>query len=352
MRWHWQNLSEKWIGKKKVLGSGLRHGRAWFHFGNGEGWDARVLRVEWLLGKLDFDLYVSFNGGEREVLWHIALPFLFSLYIGHNLRWKWLWKKTGYDHWRLGIRVFDWAIWWSGFENEMSMSSKDKWYRRWHFNVRDFVLGQNKYEKVEHSKHRIWIPLPEGQYLAEATYVTATWRRKHWPWWPFKLVREFVDVDVQAWHGLPHEGKGENSWDCGTDGLFGYSSDGHSLEKAIAKGVESTLKSRARYGGSARGAYPDPHITKKAGLKAFAELVATLLKLRVKYPKWGKVLVQQEYDGDIVIIRAVETGESKDHVRAITTTPSLSAQWEETLNKAMQTVVLKDDDSVAEAAST
>lgn len=355
MRWHWQNLNEKWVAEKRVKGNGLRHGRAWFHFGQGEGWDAKVLRVEWSLGGFDCALYVSLNGSEHEVLFHIAVP-LVSIYLATNVSWKWLWKKTGYDHWKLGFRIFDWAFWWSGFENEMSMSSKDKWYRRFCFHIDDFILGRKKYTKIVHgTPKRIWIPLPEGQYLAEAVYETATWKRRHWPFWPLTVVHQSTVVEVISWHGLPHEGKGENSWDCGTDGLFGYSSAGHDLEKAIAKGVESTLQSRKRYGGSRRGYYPDPHITQIEGVKAFAEQHVAGEKRRVKYPKWGRVWYLFENDGNIVIIKSCEESKYNPlgfHCRAITTTQELAAKWEELLYNARLTVTLKDDDSVAEAAAT
>jgi hypothetical protein len=346
MRFHWQNLNDrKRVGGMRVTGSGLRHGRAWLDT------EKRGYRLEWVLGKMSFGAYVSFNGSEREILFHLAVP-LITLYFSFNSGWEWLWKKTGYDHRRIGFRIFDWAFWWSCWENEMSWSSREPWWMHWTFHLDNFILGDVKHKQELHGNPiRIWIPLPEGQYLAEAQYETRTWTRARWPWWPCKVVRQATAVDVHAWHGLPHEGKGENSWDCGTDGLFGYSSDGHSVEAAIAKGVESTLKDRNKYGGAKRGAYPDPHITKIAGLKAFAELLAHMEKLRERHPKWGTVTWNSELVDEIYIINIIESGIEKNHYRSITTTPALHSKWYSVLEKARSTVVLKDDDSVAEATA-
>lgn len=344
MHFHWQNLNKKRVGGKAVSGSGLRHGRAWFKT------KKRDYRVEWVLGKLELAFYVSFNGSEHEILFHIAVP-LVSIYFSFSSGWAWLWTKTGYDHRRIGFRFFDWAFWWSCWENEMSWSSREPWWMHWTLHFDNLVLGRMQHVQELHGQPiRVWIPLPEGQYLAEAQYETRTWTRPIWPFWPLKIVRQATAVDVHAWHGLPHEGKGENSWDCGTDGLFGYSGEGHSVEVAIAQGVESTLKSRSKYGGSARGAYPDPHITKSAGLRAFAELLARMEQLRAKYPRWGKVTWESELDGNIVILKVIEHGDVKNHVRAITTTPALLKKWDDILETARHTVVLKDDDSVAATA--
>jgi hypothetical protein len=234
----------------------------------------------------------------------------------------------------------------------MSWSSKEPWWMHWTFHFDNFILGSMQHKLELHGQPtRIWIALPEGSYLAAAQYETRTWTRSRWPWWPFKKTRQATSVDVHAWHGLPHEGKGENSWDCGTDGLFGYSAEGHSVEAAIAKGVELTLKDRNRYGGAKRGSYPNPHITKIAGLKAFAKLLAHMEKLRERHPKWGTVTWTSEIDDELVILNIIESGQEKAHYRSITTTPVLLNQWHNVLEKARSTTVLKDDDSVAEATT-
>ena len=47
----------------------------------------------------------------------------------------------------------------------------------------------------------------------------------------------------------PFEGKGENGWDCGEDGLYGCGSNGASIEHAIGTTVEKVLDTRRRRGG-------------------------------------------------------------------------------------------------------
>jgi hypothetical protein len=60
----------------------------------------------------------------------------------------------------------------------------------------------------------------------------------------------YCDVEIPG--GIPFNGKGENSWDCGTDGLFGSSFPIDVLEgsvsKCIGKVVENVMDSRFKYG--------------------------------------------------------------------------------------------------------
>jgi hypothetical protein len=275
-----------------------------------------------------------------------AVPLLLSVYFSFNLNWAWLWGKTKYDHRRIGFRIFDWAFWWSCWEDEMSWRSKDPWWMRWSFNLRDFVLGLCKYEKVTLSKHRIWIPLPEGEYLAEAGLQVSTWRRRHWPWWPLTIRRLGTDVEVLQWGGLPFEGKGENSYDCGRDGLFGYSVDGHDLSKAIAMGVELTLRCRAKHGLSSRGAYPNPVIKKQGGLKAFAEYCARISKSEDKYPNCKRSTIEFELIADTVYVHLHREGRPQ----TIVTTRTMAERWARTLSVALSKVKVEpENDKVAEA---
>jgi DNA (cytosine-5)-methyltransferase 1 len=84
------------------------------------------------------------------------------------------------------------------------------------------------------------VPMPEGKYPAVAKVERCTWKRPRW----------FGRTEIRAWldipKGIPHAGKGENSWDCGDDGLFGIG--GASIDDAIENARRSVLRSRERYG--------------------------------------------------------------------------------------------------------
>lgn len=71
----------------------------------------------------------------------------------------------------------------------------------------------------------------------------STWKRARW--FTHKNVRASVDIPA----GIPHPGKGENSWDCGEDRTYGLTTKADTVEKAIAAVVESSLRDRRRYGG-------------------------------------------------------------------------------------------------------
>jgi hypothetical protein len=332
--WHWQNLNEKWIAREKHLKSGFWHGRAWWHFKN------HCLHTEWHFGQFRFGLSLGFDPSDREILLSIKIPLLISLYIGlDSLDWKWLWKLTRrkgqeYGNEReIGFHIHSGCFWWNFWQDQMESRSTDPWWMHFCFDPQRFLLGRRTHEKVDHKRERIFIPLPEGEYLAEATFQTCTWARQRWPWWPFKRVRDFIEVAVLQWGGLPHEGKGENSWDCGRDGTYGYSVEGHRIEEAIAHGVAICLRDRMRYGGYRRGSYPSPIINKMAGVKAFAMMVARCVRAEEAHPKWEKSdVVLEPLDDKLAFIHHVRDG----HPQTITVPVKMAARWEATFNKALK----------------
>jgi hypothetical protein len=73
-------------------------------------------------------------------------------------------------------------------------------------------------------------------------------------------VRDGVKLDIPG--GIPHNGKGENSWDCGDDGLWGCGGD--TVEEAIGHAVSSVLRSRRRYGHDSHGTGREPvHVVER-----------------------------------------------------------------------------------------
>lgn len=124
----------------------------------------------------------------------------------------------------------------------MEWASKDPW---WVHGVRiDFknlLLGRERCDaSVLQENIPVLVPMPEGVYAAVAKRERRTWKRPRW----FASTRDSVWLEIPK--GIPHAGKGENSWDCGDDGLFGIGGD--TLEDAIGNAVKSVLRDRKRYG--------------------------------------------------------------------------------------------------------
>jgi hypothetical protein len=152
----------------------------------------------------------------------------------------------GHDR-RIEVYFFQWAIWYSVWVGSFASWSRSypwcRWWRQGNINILDLLGGKWTHtHEVLQSDIPIIIPMPEGSYKAVASFERRTWKRPRW----FATTRLYTDVKVPK--GIPFAGKGENSWDCGDDGLFGYGVEGHDIPKAIAHGVESVLKSRKRYG--------------------------------------------------------------------------------------------------------
>lgn len=194
----------------------------------------------------------------RDTAWTLALAVPgIALWVKLDGFGLWHPKKTCMATWEkpprsfvipddrsCGVSIHGWTIYLKPWEKWGEWNSADPWWVRGvSFDVADFALGRTKFNReVLRGDIPIKIPMPEGVYSAVARVERCTWKRPRW----FAKARVSVNVDIPK--GIPFAGKGENSWDCGDDGLFGYGSEGESIEKAIGKGVTSVLESRRRNG--------------------------------------------------------------------------------------------------------
>jgi len=246
MHFHWQNLNEKAGGR---LGLALRHGRAWFSFLGGS------LNWEWSLGRWSAGASLSVNQSEDVGFgFHVAIPLVLSLWV-HVVGFRpvaalarFILRNTEkrWEDRELSVRVHDWAIWWTTWLDPMGGwdSRVPKW-RDGSFHIDDLVLGKARFsERVIEPKRQVTIGMPEASYEATVEITERCWKRPRW----FAVRRIGSKVDIPD--GIPFPGKGENSWDCGEDAIFGQSNGATSVEAAIAAVVESALRSRRRYGGS------------------------------------------------------------------------------------------------------
>lgn len=108
--------------------------------------------------------------------------------------------------------------------------------------LRDRILGRLDCTTTTGEPRPTIVPMPEGNYPATVTKEERIWQRKRWP---FSYKRR-VDYSIDIPTGIPVPGKGENSWDCDDDGIYGTGGD--SPHAAVGNAVGSALRSREQYG--------------------------------------------------------------------------------------------------------
>lgn len=251
--WRWQNLdddlripdrSPTFLG---LPAPDLRHqGRAWFD------WYIRStdrhpfkIEAEWTFGKAVWSSGVSYtrkNSG--TIMLHAAIRPLASVY----LTLKHLWPRAAHQESRTySISLVDGALHYDlgkpGSGDEWRRDDPLNWMRGCIF-LADKILG-----RAEHHKHVVGpkvdalASFPEGSYPLKLQREVRTWKRPRWPW---PSVHRYVDIE--AVRPAESQGKGENSWDCGPDAIWGMSSPGHSYEDAVAAYVKATLRDRRKHG--------------------------------------------------------------------------------------------------------
>lgn len=192
------------------------------------------------------------NGDESDCGLDIHLGRVASVWLRLRSRWtKWMQLKD-YDVRHIGFRfrpyegaAFRWELW----AKAHSWSSSDPCWMSGSVTPNTF-FGKNDGSKTVEDSGATQIPMPEGNYLAtwervryETRYTGRLGKVRDAVFGPRSHVSYWLDIPG----GIPVEGKGENSWDCGMDGIFG--TGGRSLEDAIGNAVRSVMRDRKRYGG-------------------------------------------------------------------------------------------------------
>lgn len=158
----------------------------------------------------------------------------------------------------------DHAVWWSVWHPQHEWKKGTPKWRNGSFHWWDWLTGKPVHSsEVTEGPVDVVIPMPEGGYRATVTIKRSTWNRPRWPW---PQEHYGYEVDVLSRPGpdgpylpegtgprtngyIPVPGKGENSWDCGGDGIFAMSGPGKTVEKAIGDVVASALRDRKRHAG-------------------------------------------------------------------------------------------------------
>lgn len=217
-------------------------------------------RAEWSLLRRGFGwgFQLGRNGDESDIGLDLHAGRLGSVWLRLRSPWtKWAnIERQGDDdrEWykarHYGICLFPFDGCWFRFQwdaRDGEWSRGQPWYREITFGERH-LWGLRSHDTVSEDQGECMIPMPEGQYRATWERVTTRRRFVRFPgtlrnrW---QRPTSYYRLDIPG--GIPHWGKGENSWDCGMDGLCGTS--GRTLAEAIGNAIASSLRDRDRYGG-------------------------------------------------------------------------------------------------------
>jgi len=118
--------------------------------------------------------------------------------------------------------------------------------RFFYIHIMDVILGRREYSEKVLQEGGVDIDMPEGVYKATFKRFISYWKRPRW-FGVQSLHRISMDIPV----GIPHEGKGENSWDMGMDATFGVTmpaDENESIYDIAKRFAMSCLKTRQKYG--------------------------------------------------------------------------------------------------------
>lgn len=225
-------------------------------------WGDKGSNIGLELGKIpSWDLGFHLNFGTENITLGLYL-FLFDFYITLDSQriHRWLnkhpnhfFKKTWEEgspegsYWEeraIGLKFYFRQFiftgeWWTNMNNEPRN-------RYFYWVIPDKIFGRNKYTEKVLKEGDIEIDMPEGVYKATYKRFMSFWKK---PRLPFIQKMERITIEIPV--GIPHEGKGENSWDCGMDATFASTfpvERGESIYAIAKRFAMSCLKTRQKYG--------------------------------------------------------------------------------------------------------
>lgn len=183
---------------------------------------------------IDFGEDITFSIG-CFIQIYVSLS-IFKLY-------SWLYKH------KINDRALDFNIWFrDGFPISINLMSNTMGWKRgdwkWCPNISRKLKGKFTVSEKTIEERDILIPMPEKSYKGHAVLADWTWHYKRW--FP-KTIRR---CEIEILEGIPHPGKGENSWDCEDDATFSLTTGKvRTIAEAVGKLVSSVLESRVKNGG-------------------------------------------------------------------------------------------------------
>lgn len=200
------------------------------------------------IGKLPrIALGIEFGAGDGDEI-QINVGCYYQLWLSYGARWiSKLWRKSReieVDLWfRERLQDISVSVSLYGGDNN-HFSSVRKYYFTPISKLLDIVLGEPMYRSEEKECDNTIFDMPEGRYLAGTKIVHRYWKR---PLSPFTRSSKSVEFNFEG--GIPVEGKGENSWDCGMDAYFSSSiglEKDESIYSARDREILDILKTRMR----------------------------------------------------------------------------------------------------------
>lgn len=124
--------------------------------------------------------------------------------------------------------------------------------------LKDRLLGKIEIEQTPIRTYEdLELALPEGVYHGKVVFTRERIFRRHW-----RTYHDDLNGEWRSEEWLPFPGKGENSWDCGDDGIKEHSTtlrrivhdeslcvDSEDVTRVIASTIAYVLRQRGRYGG-------------------------------------------------------------------------------------------------------
>lgn len=231
-RYHHQDLNDR-PGHRHLF-----HARGWFYL-LPNIWENRLPSIgyELAIPTRSWHVRLDVGGGDDDFVFSIALG-LFALYLKTDRIIPYKWLPAGQRS--TGISIHDGYIW-------IDLWRDDSGWRDGGFHivlrVVDWLIGQDEYSEGRRHEYSATIVLPEGEYPAKVELYTAYWTRPRW------FTTKVRRAEITPLRPVPIPGKGENSWDCEENATYASTLPASTVEEAISKFTESTLKTRLKYGG-------------------------------------------------------------------------------------------------------
>lgn len=231
-----------------------------FRFGN-----EKRIRLFFAGWKQNPTLSISIDGDEQELQFH------FSLFLGVWITLeRWLprsWyptriSKFGYgelpEEKEISVRIHNRSLWWNFWRNDDEGFNKT--WRKGCFHFVEFIIGRADCSHKETEHEDFILPYYEGNYAIRVIESLWTWKMRRRLFF-FLDKKDLLRYEVKAGYQdggvfidkpIPHQGKGENSWDCGEDATFSISFGVGRIKSTREAALEfwkSTMKDRIRYGG-------------------------------------------------------------------------------------------------------
>lgn len=149
-----------------------------------------------------------------------------------------------HDDYDIQIAFHDASVWWNLWHPTHSWSAGTPRWKSGAWHPLDTFLGKAVYKSEIIETANVVVPMPEKGYAATIELRRDTWTR---PRWPFHKVVTRAHSSLKE--GIPVPGKGENSYDCGDDALFGQTAPAESVVDGIVSLTKSALETRRKRGG-------------------------------------------------------------------------------------------------------